>query len=375
MKNFAIVGIVSACAIGGIVFLSGKSKSNKHLADVVQAVETARESIQGDKLWYSDFEQKLDQEKKTRQQELDLSKHLIKAATDDVTQQTENFKNTVHDELKNLREELAAVRQEKNEAMQILNAKIEASKKTSSVIGSEMVLAKTIEAKADNSPKDINGYLPAGTYVTGRLLNGVVASTGVRAQEEPHPITIKLTGSAKLPNLFEYDLKFCHVVASAKGNLSSERVLIRLETLSCVDKKQKAVETKIAGHVVGPDGIEGIKGTVISMDSKYVTNAAIGGILGGLAGAVSPQAPSNQLRLVTDRSIESNNILNNLGQGAASSASSSINSVADYYLKFAESIQPVVQIPAGVEIDIVFLQGVSLGSKNIARVISNERTK
>ena len=100
MKNFAIVGIVSACAIGGIVFLSGKSKSNKHLADVVQAVETARESIQGDKLWYSDFEQKLDQEKKTRQQELDLSKHLIKAATDDVTQQTENFKNTVHDELK-----------------------------------------------------------------------------------------------------------------------------------------------------------------------------------------------------------------------------------------------------------------------------------
>jgi conjugal transfer pilus assembly protein TraB len=45
--------------------------------------------------------------------------------------------------------------------------------------------------------------------------------------------------------------------------------------------------------------------------------------------------------------------------GAAKGASNALEKYADFYIKRAEQMQPVIQIQAGRKVDIVFTQGVA----------------
>ena len=48
-----------------------------------------------------------------------------------------------------------------------------------------------------------------------------------------------------MPNLYRSGIKRCFVTANATGELASERVLIRLDRLSCIDENGGAVDKKI----------------------------------------------------------------------------------------------------------------------------------
>lgn len=338
-------------------------------------IQTAKEAVPGDQLWFNDFEQKLIEEKEAREKELSLTKKMLEATQETLSKANSDISNNIQNELLALKAELENLRKEKTQEIRNIESVLNQKKNELNSNFYKNIGVTSAEERSHNAPQDISGYIPAGSYVTGRLLSGVVASTGVRAEEEPHPITIKLTDNAKLPNNFGYDIKLCHVIGSARGVISSERVFIRLETLSCVDKKQKAIETKISGHVVGPDGIEGIKGEVVSMDTKHLTNAAIAGALGGFANAMQPSNRDTQIRIVNGQKDTQSSFLTNAGNNAVSNLANTVNTLADYHIKFAESIQPVIQIPSATQIELVFLQGVQLGSKNIARVINNERQR
>lgn len=69
----------------------------------------------------------------------------------------------------------------------------------------------------------VEDYLPAGSFVRGRLLTGVYASTGAGAASQPLPMVIRLEDTAVLPNAWRSQVTACHVTASATGDLSSER--------------------------------------------------------------------------------------------------------------------------------------------------------
>ena len=53
---------------------------------------------------------------------------------------------------------------------------------------------------------------------------------------------LELTDSAVMPNLYRSGIKRCFVTANATGELASERVLIRLDRLSCIDENGGAVK-------------------------------------------------------------------------------------------------------------------------------------
>ncbi|MFR2199561.1 MAG: TrbI/VirB10 family protein [Sutterella wadsworthensis] len=82
----------------------------------------------------------------------------------------------------------------------------------------------------------VEDYLPAGSFVRGRLLTGVYASTGAGAASQPLPMVIRLEDTAVLPNAWRSQVTACHVTASATGDLSSERAFVRLDRLSCAVK-------------------------------------------------------------------------------------------------------------------------------------------
>lgn len=97
----------------------------------------------------------------------------------------------------------------------------------------------------------VEDYLPAGSFVRGRLLTGVYASTGAGAASQPLPMVIRLEDTAVLPNAWRSQVTACHVTASATGDLSSERAFVRLDRLSCVGKKGEALDVRVSGYAVG----------------------------------------------------------------------------------------------------------------------------
>ena len=61
-----------------------------------------------------------------------------------------------------------------------------------------------------------------------------------------------------------------------------------------------------------------------------------------------------------------------LGAGVANGASNALEKYADFFIKRAEQLQPVLQVAAGREVDIIFTQGTKFGEtgarKSLAKI-------
>ncbi|MGN1209885.1 MAG: TrbI/VirB10 family protein, partial [Duodenibacillus sp.] len=93
-----------------------------------------------------------------------------------------------------------------------------------------------------------NTYLPAGSFAQAVVLSGVTAATGGMAANNPVPLLMQVTDMAQLPNRFRANVKRCFLTGSATGDLSSERVWIRLDRLSCMRTNGKAIDVRVQGY-------------------------------------------------------------------------------------------------------------------------------
>ncbi|MFX8047654.1 TraB/VirB10 family protein, partial [Acinetobacter baumannii] len=84
------------------------------------------------------------------------------------------------------------------------------------------------------------------------------------------PVLMKIRDKGTLANYFKTDLKESTVIGAAKGNLSSERVEIRLETITCILANGTVIEEPIKGYVAGEDGKAGFRGKVISKQGSII---------------------------------------------------------------------------------------------------------
>jgi len=211
------------------------------------------------------------------------------------------------------------------------------------------------EGQAEDQRPSVDEYVPAGSFVRGILLSSLDAPTGGQASGNPHPILIRLTDYARLPNKFKSRVQDCFVLGSAFGNLSSERAMMRLENLSCVLKDRTVLDTNVAGFVVGEDGKTGLRGTLVSKQGAAIGNAMLAGFISGVGSAFSAsQVSTTDSTTGFNSSILTGDVLGfALGQGASNAA----EKVADYYIKMAESVFPIIEIASGREVDIVFTSG------------------
>src|SRR5690606_14306184 len=76
--------------------------------------------------------------------------------------------------------------------------------------------------------------IPGGTFVRVAMLNGVDAHTGGQAQSNPLPVAFHVIDMANLPNRHLLDIRDCRFIAATHGDLSSERMMGRTESLTCV---------------------------------------------------------------------------------------------------------------------------------------------
>ena len=213
----------------------------------------------------------------------------------------------------------------------------------------------------DDKPANLSHYLPAGSYAPAVVLSGVDASTSVTSQAEPVPVVFRITAPAVTAGTrsvqgHRIDLTGCTVTGSARGDLSSERVYVRLLKLSCVQAGGRVFERDVAGYMSGA-GKAGARGLVVSREGRLVSNAAIAGALGGLAQGV--QSVGDAATGADAASLQS--VLNSAGASSvAGGVSGAANQLSEYYIERAEQYQPVVSLYGGTLVELVFMEGVNL---------------
>ncbi len=207
--------------------------------------------------------------------------------------------------------------------------------------------------------QNVKNYIPAGSFVKATLLSGVYAGTGPDAPTTPTPVLLSIKNDTVLPNDWNADLTGCFLMGNATGELSSERVQIRLERLSCVRQSGDVIDLRVKGLVTGEDGKVGLHGRLVSRNGKAIASAVGMGFLSGLGQAVSLSAQEVRDGSNYDTVHVSNPWKAGFGKGAADS----MNQITRYYLKLAERIFPVLEVDAGRVVDVIFSQGVLLGIK------------
>ena len=224
-----------------------------------------------------------------------------------------------------------------------------------------------VNSRQDKPLKTVDNYIPSGSFAPGVVLEGVDASTSVNAQGDPRPITIQITEDAYLPSNYRSKLKGCRVTAAAAGDISSERAYIRLEKLSCVEKRTgEIIELNVKGHLVGGDSKAGQRGLLVDRTGPLMRNAAVGGFLSGVADFMSQNR--NPIKLLPNgiAEISAQPTSELLGQGLSRGASSALDKYAEYYIKRAEQMQPIISVMAGQDVAVMFTEGFSL-SESVTR--------
>jgi hypothetical protein len=218
-------------------------------------------------------------------------------------------------------------------------------------------------AKAPDSDLGKVGWLPSGSFIKARLLSGVDAGTGT-GMNLPYPVLMKLTDPAVLPNRYQMDLADCLVIGAAVGDLPSERVFIRTETLSCLRRNGGliTIDGELKGHVVGEDGKLGLRGRVVEKTGKIIVRSMIAGFLAGLSDAFKPRITYAPIAVggTTDQSFQLPPMADTLQAAGITGTGKTMELLAKHYLDQMGKLYPIIEIESLRTVDIVILKGLPL---------------
>ncbi|SPR13052.1 conjugal transfer protein [Orientia tsutsugamushi str. Gilliam] len=220
--------------------------------------------------------------------------------------------------------------------------------------------------RAGSEPKkNVENYVTSGSSARAVLLTGVVVGTGTNSSSSPEPIVLQLLDTAILYDKYKTDqIKKAILIGSCNGEMSSERAKCRIETLSVVNNQGDIIEKKVEGWLIGEDGRSGIKGIVVDKSSKVVRMAALNGVFSSIAKFLQTKAikpdMTPTLNLVAGGQQQEFQIGDALQSGAYSGASNAFDKLADFAIKRADSMSPVIVVASGRVIDVVFKKGFDL---------------
>lgn len=221
--------------------------------------------------------------------------------------------------------------------------------------------AKTAESKSPKKEADetIN-FISANSFIRVFMLNGVDAPTASSGQSNPMPVSFEALDMANLSNKYKLDIRGCRVLGAAYGDLPSERAIIRAETLTCIINGE-TVEMTIKGQAVGEDGKVGIRGRLVTKQGQMLFNAAVAGIASGIGKAFQSAATINTTTgsgVVS--TVDSDKVTNAALGGGFGNAGQML---ADYYMKAADKLFPVIETDGGRVVEILITKGSTLTVK------------
>jgi hypothetical protein len=205
------------------------------------------------------------------------------------------------------------------------------------------------------SPAPAWAHLPAGSFVKGRLLTGVFATTRAGGAL---PTLFAVETAFAGPNQTSIPLQGCLVIGKAQADLGALRALVQLDTLACVLPSGQTFERKVSGYVTGQDATLGIPGRLEHRAGRYLATTFMASLISGAAEAF---ARVEATTVVTPLGGSLNTVTGDVGKYAAFSALSQASArLADFYLSQAEHLLPVVWVEAGTSVQLVLQQGITI---------------
>ena len=137
-----------------------------------------------------------------------------------------------------------------------------------------------IEASAD--------YLPPNSYAPARVIVGVDASAGVQSQTDPLPVVLRITGPARSVvnngRVLTTKLEGCVVNGAARGDLSAEKIYVKLAKMTCDQPGGRVAVSEVKGFI-SFGGKTGVRGRVVTREGGLIGQAFLAGIAGGFGRA------------------------------------------------------------------------------------------
>lgn len=222
---------------------------------------------------------------------------------------------------------------------------------------------------------DSSQYVAPNSYVPARVLVGVDMQTGMAATADPKPVLFRIEGQATgvgSDGKFQTsNLDGCLVNGAAFAELSSEKVYIKLQQITCPVDATHYLVAKVEGYVTFM-GKSGVRGRVVSREGNFANKAFVAGTLQGLGQAMSTNTQRNLEGITSTNGVAglatapltgSQIAQSTLGTGVSNASAM----MADYYIKRAEQYQPVIEMPTGMDVELVFLAGFRFTNKGAAQ--------
>ena len=208
-------------------------------------------------------------------------------------------------------------------------------------------------------------WIPSGSFVPGVLLSGLDAPAGTGASRNPHPVLIHLVGAASLPGAARLGVESCRATGAGYGQLSSERAYVRLERLSCALRSGDVIDAEVRGYVAGEDGKTGLRGRLVSRRGRLLSRGILAGFSAGAGEALRNSGSSTGITAggttITAFGGGSGKDLARAGIGGGAGEAGRL--LAEYYLRLAEEVFPVIEIDAGRRVDVVVTEGTELSPR------------
>lgn len=213
---------------------------------------------------------------------------------------------------------------------------------------------------------DSREFVPPNSYVEAKVLVGVDMTTGVGGQSDPKPVLFRITddaiGVGMTGRFQKSNLKGCLVNGAAYGELSSEKVYIKLQRISCPVSDTEFMTAQVEGFATHM-GKAGVRGPVVSREGSLTSKALIAGLFQGLGQSLQQNVQREQQAVGTSSSgqqLLANTPLTtaqieqaSVGSGVANAS----NTLAEYLIKRAEQYQPVIEMQTGIRVELVFETG------------------
>ena len=210
---------------------------------------------------------------------------------------------------------------------------------------------------------DSANYLPPNSIAVAKVIVGVDAAAGVQSQTDPLPVVLRITGPARSVydngRLLTTNIAGCLVNGAARGDLSSEKVYVKLQRMTCPQPNGRYAVSDVKGFIAF-GGKTGVRGRVVSREGSLIGQAFLAGLAGGFGRGFS----ANTNTSLTGTNVNVNGQRQKLGTGdileggLGEGIATSGDMVSKYLIERAEQYQPVIEMPTGIDVEIVFLEGV-----------------
>ncbi len=236
-------------------------------------------------------------------------------------------------------------------------------------IGDISLVSSSGQAKtppAEDKKKETTAmYLPP-SFMEAILLSGLDAPTSSDAKGNPVPALLKVKTPAFLPNSVRADLKGCYVIADGRGNLATERAELLLVSLSCLDRKGRAViDQKVKGFVVDQDSKIGLRGRVVAKMGSMIARSMIAGFFGGVGDVVKSSATTTAISpLGTTQTIGAADLAK---AGVGNGLANGFKDIEKFYMELAHQTMPVIEVSAAKPVTLVISEGVNLEIKKLRK--------